>query len=207
MATTVLDHALIKHKLTIMRDKNTSTYIFKQNLDEIAKLMAYEVTRNVPIRDKVIETPVCQMVGKEIDQQIVLVPILRAGIGLVDGFRDIIPTAKIGHIGMYRDEETLIPHEYYARFPSGLENSLVIVVDPMLATGGSASMAIQNIKERGAKNILLVCLVGAPEGVALIEKEHPDVNITLAALDEKLNEHGYIVPGLGDAGDRLFGTK
>ncbi|WP_027090057.1 uracil phosphoribosyltransferase [Thomasclavelia saccharogumia] len=206
MATTVLDHALIKHKLTIMRDKNTSTYIFKQNLDEIAKLMAYEVTRNVPIRDKVIETPVCQMVGKEIDQQIVLVPILRAGIGLVDGFRDIIPTAKIGHIGMYRDEETLIPHEYYARFPSGLEDSLVIVVDPMLATGGSASMAIQNIKERGAKNILLVCLVGAPEGVALIEKEHPDVNITLAALDEKLNEHGYIVPGLGDAGDRLFGT-
>ena len=206
MATTVLDRALIKHKLTIMRDKNTSTYIFKQNLDEIAKLMAYEVTRNVPIRDKVIETPVCQMVGKEIDQQIVLVPILRAGIGLVDGFRDIIPTAKIGHIGMYRDEETLIPHEYYARFPSGLENSLVIVVDPMLATGGSASMAIQNIKERGAKNILLVCLVGAPEGVALIEKEHPDVNITLAALDEKLNEHGYIVPGLGDAGDRLFGT-
>ena len=206
MATTVLDHALIKHKLTIMRDKNTSTYIFKQNLDEIAKLMAYEVTRNVPIRDKVIETPVCQMVGKEIDQQIVLVHILRAGIGLVDGFRDIIPTAKIGHIGMYRDEETLIPHEYYARFPSGLENSLVIVVDPMLATGGSASMAIQNIKERGAKNILLVCLVGAPEGVALIEKEHPDVNITLAALDEKLNEHGYIVPGLGDAGDRLFGT-
>ena len=206
MATTVLDHALIKHKLTIMRDKNTSTYIFKQNLDEIAKLMAYEVTRNVPIRDKAIETPVCQMVGKEIDQQIVLVPILRAGIGLVDGFRDIIPTAKIGHIGMYRDEETLIPHEYYARFPSGLENSLVIVVDPMLATGGSASMAIQNIKERGAKNILLVCLVGAPEGVALIEKEHPDVNITLAALDEKLNEHGYIVPGLGDAGDRLFGT-
>ena len=206
MATTVLDHALIKHKLTIMRDKNTSTYIFKQNLDEIAKLMAYEVTRNVPIRDKVIETPVCQMVGKEIDQQIVLVPILRAGIGLVDGFRDIIPTAKIGHIGMYRDEETLIPHEYYARCPSGLEDSLVIVVDPMLATGGSASMAIQNIKERGAKNILLVCLVGAPEGVALIEKEHPDVNITLAALDEKLNEHGYIVPGLGDAGDRLFGT-
>lgn len=206
MATTVLDHALIKHKLTIMRDKNTSTYIFKQNLDEIAKLMAYEVTRNVPLKDKVIETPICQMTGKEIDKQIILVPILRAGIGLVDGFRDIIPTAKIGHIGMYRDEETLIPHEYYARFPKGIEDSLVIVVDPMLATGGSASMAIQNIKDRGAKNILLVCLVGAPEGVALIEKEHPDVDITLAALDEKLNENGYIVPGLGDAGDRLFGT-
>lgn len=206
MATTVLNHALIKHKLTIMRDKNTSTYIFKQNLDEIAKLMAYEVTRNVPLKDKEIETPVCSTVGKEINQQIVLVPILRAGIGLVDGFRDIIPTAKIGHIGMYRDEETLIPHEYYARFPSGIEDSLVIVVDPMLATGGSASMAIQNIKDRGAKHILLVCLVGAPEGVALIEKEHPDVDITLAALDEKLNENGYIVPGLGDAGDRLFGT-
>lgn len=206
MATTVLNHALIQHKLTIMRDKNTSTYIFKQNLDEIAKLMAYEVTRNVPLKDKQIETPICTMTGKEIDQQIVLVPILRAGIGLVDGFRDIIPTAKIGHIGMYRDEETLIPHEYYARFPKGIEDSLVIVVDPMLATGGSASMAIQNIKDRGAKNILLVCLVGAPEGVALIEKEHPDVDITLAALDEKLNENGYIVPGLGDAGDRLFGT-
>lgn len=206
MATVILDHALIKHKLTIMRDKNTSTYIFKQNLDEIAKLMAYEVTRNVPLKDKAIETPVCPTIGKEIDQQIVLVPILRAGIGLVDGFRDIIPTAKIGHIGMYRDEKTLIPHEYYARFPSGIEDSLVIVVDPMLATGGSASMAIQNIKDRGAKHILLVCLVGAPEGVALIEKEHPDVDITLAALDEKLNENGYIVPGLGDAGDRLFGT-
>jgi len=206
MATVILDHALIKHKLTIMRDKNTSTYIFKQNLDEIAKLMAYEVTRNVPLKDKTIETPVCPTIGKEIDQQIVLVPILRAGIGLVDGFRDIIPTAKIGHIGMYRDEKTLIPHEYYARFPSGIEDSLVIVVDPMLATGGSASMAIQNIKDRGAKHILLVCLVGAPEGVALIEKEHPDVDITLAALDEKLNENGYIVPGLGDAGDRLFGT-
>jgi len=206
MATTILDHALIKHKLTIMRDKNTSTYIFKQNLDEIAKLMAYEVTRNVPLKDKTIETPICQMIGKEIDKQIILVPILRAGIGLVDGFRDIIPTAKIGHIGMYRDEETLIPHEYYARFPKGIEDSLVIVVDPMLATGGSASMAIQNIKDRGAKNILLVCLVGAPEGVELIEKEHPDVDITLAALDEKLNENGYIVPGLGDAGDRLFGT-
>ena len=206
MATTILNHSLIKHKLTIMREKDTSTYIFKQNLDEIAKLMAYEVTRNVPIKDKPIETPVCKTVGHELDKQIILVPILRAGIGLVDGFRDIIPTAKIGHIGMYRDEETLIPHEYYARFPKGIEDSLVIIVDPMLATGGSASMAIQSIKDRGAKDILLVCLVGAPEGVALIEKEHPDVDITLAALDEKLNENGYIVPGLGDAGDRLFGT-
>lgn len=206
MATNILNHALIQHKLTIMRDKNTPTYLFKQNLDEIAKLMAYEVTKNLPLKDKEIETPICQMIGKELKQQIILVPILRAGIGLVDGFREIIPTAKIGHIGMYRDEETLVPHEYYARFPKGLEDAFVIVVDPMLATGGSASMAIQNIKDRGAKNILLVCLVGAPEGVALIEKEHPDVDITLAALDERLNENGYIVPGLGDAGDRLFGT-
>lgn len=206
MATNILNHALIQHKLTIMRDKNTPTYLFKQNLDEIAKLMAYEVTKNLPLKDKEIETPICQMIGKELKQQIILVPILRAGIGLVDGFREIIPNAKIGHIGMYRDEETLVPHEYYARFPKGLEDAVVIVVDPMLATGGSASMAIQNIKDRGAKNILLVCLVGAPEGVALIEKEHSDVDITLAALDERLNENGYIVPGLGDAGDRLFGT-
>ena len=206
MSLTILEHALIKHKLTIMRDKNTSTYIFKQNLDEIAKLMAFEVTRNIPLKDKEIETPICKMIGKEMDKQIILVPILRAGIGLVDGFRDIIPTAKIGHIGMERDEETLIPREYYAKFPKGIEDSVVIVVDPMLATGGSANMAIENIKQRGAKNIRLVCLVGAPEGVAAIQKEHPDVDIMLAALDEKLNENGYIVPGLGDAGDRLFGT-
>ena len=191
MSVTILDHALIQHKLTIMRDKNTSTYIFKQNLDEIAKLMAFEVTRNVSLKDKAI----------------ILAPILRAGIGLVDGFRDIIPTAKVGHIGMERDEETLIPREYYAKFPKGLEDALVIVLDPMLATGGSANMAIENIKQRGARKIKLVCLVGAPEGVKAIQEVHPDVDITLAALDEKLNEHGYIVPGLGDAGDRLFGTN
>lgn len=203
---TVLDHALIKHKLSIMREKTTSTYIFKQNLDEIAKLMAYEVTRDVPLRTKTIETPICETIGYEMDQKIVLVPILRAGIGLVDGFRDIIPTAKIGHIGMYRHAVTKEPIEYYARFPKGLEDAIVIVTDPMLATGGSASMAITNIKERGAKKILLVCLVGAPEGVARIEQDHPDVDITLAALDERLDENAYIVPGLGDAGDRLFGT-
>ena len=203
---TVLNHALIKHKISIMRNKDTSTYIFKQNLDEIAKLMAYEVTREIPLREKVIETPICQTVGYEVDQPLVLVPILRAGIGLVDGFRDIIPTAKIGHIGMYRDEKTLEPIEYYARFPKCMPESIVIVTDPMLATGGSASAAITNIKKRGAKKILLVCLVGAPEGVARIQKDHPDVDITLAALDEGLNERGYIVPGLGDAGDRLFGT-
>lgn len=203
---TVLDHSLIKHKLSIMREADTSTYIFKQNLDEIAKLMAYEVTRNVPIREKIIKTPICETVGYEMAEKIVLVPILRAGIGLVDGFRDIIPTAKIGHIGMYRDKLTLEPHEYYARFPKDMGKSLVIVTDPMLATGGSASAAITNIKERGAKKILLVCLVGVPEGVARIEHDHPDVDITLAAMDERLNERGFIVPGLGDAGDRLFGT-
>ena len=203
----VLNHALIKHKLSIMREEKTSNYIFKQNLDEIAMLMAYEVTKDYPLKEKEIKTPICKTTGYELDKDIILVPILRAGVGLVDGFRKIIPTAKVGHIGMYRDEETLIPHEYYAKFPKGLENAKVIVLDPMLATGGSADMAIQNIKDRGAKDIELVCLVGAPEGVKYIEEHHPDVKLTLAALDEKLNDKGYIVPGLGDAGDRLFGTN
>ena len=193
----VLNHALIKHKLSIMREEKTSNYIFKQNLDEIAMLMAYEVTKDYPLKEKEIE----------LDRDIILVPILRAGVGLVDGFRRIMPTAKVGHIGMYRDEKTLIPHEYYAKFPKGLESAKVIVLDPMLATGGSADMAIQNIKDRGAKDIELVCLVGAPEGVKYIEEHHPDVKLTLAALDETLNDKGYIVPGLGDAGDRLFGTN
>lgn len=203
----VLNHALIKHKLSIMREEKTSNYIFKQNLDEIAMLMAYEVTKDYPLKEKEIETPICKTTGYELDRYIILVPILRAGVGLVDGFRRIMPTAKVGHIGMYRDEETLIPHEYYAKFPKGLESAKVIVLDPMLATGGSADMAIQNIKDRGAKDIELVCLVGAPEGVKYIEERHPDVKLTLAALDEKLNDKGYIVPGLGDAGDRLFGTN
>lgn len=206
MSTTILNHALINHKLTIMRDKNTNNVVFKDNLDEIAMLMAYEVTKNLPLEDKYIETPICPMVGKKLKKAVVLVPILRAGIGLVDGFRRIIPSAKVGHIGMARNEETLMPEEYYAKFPSGLAESIVIIVDPMLATGGSASAAISNIKARGAKDIRLVCLVGAPEGVALIEKNHPDVELVLATLDDKLNEKGYIVPGLGDAGDRLFGT-
>lgn len=203
----VLNHALIKHKLSIMREEKTSNYIFKQNLDEIAMLMAYEVTKDYPLKEKEIETHICKTTGYELDRDIILVPILRAGVGLVDGFRRIMPTAKVGHIGMYRDEKTLIPHEYYAKFPKGLESAKVIVLDPMLATGGSADMAIQNIKDRGAKDIELVCLVGAPEGVKYIEEHHPDVKLTLAALDEKLNDKGYIVPGLGDAGDRLFGTN
>lgn len=206
MATTVLDHALINHKLSIMRDKNTITIVFKENLDEIAMLMAYEVTKDLPLVEYPIETPICKTVGKKLAKQIILVPILRAGIGLVDGFRRIIPSAKVGHIGLQRDEETLQPIEYYAKFPKGIEDAIVIVVDPMLATGGSASATITSLKKRGAKNIHLVCLLAAPEGVAVIEKEHPDVNLTLAALDDKLNSKGYIVPGLGDAGDRLFGT-
>lgn len=206
MATTVLDHALINHKLSIMRDKNTNTIVFKENLDEIAMLMAYEVTKDLPLVEYPIETPICKTVGKKLAKQIILVPILRAGIGLVDGFRRIIPSAKVGHIGLQRDEKTLKPIEYYAKFPKGIEDAIVIVVDPMLATGGSASATITSLKKRGAKNIHLVCLLAAPEGVAVIEKEHPDVNLTLAALDDKLNSKGYIVPGLGDAGDRLFGT-
>lgn len=168
--------------------------------------MAYEVTKGLPTKNKEIVTPICPMTGRELIRPIVLVPILRAGLGLVDGFKTIIPTAKVGHIGMARNEETLEPEEYYAKFPSCLGKADVIVVDPMLATGGSASAAITNIKKRGAKYIKLACLVAAPEGIEVIEKEHPDVDLIVAALDEKLNEKGYIVPGLGDAGDRLFGT-
>ena len=207
MSVTILDHALIQHKLTIMRDKNTSTHIFKQNLDEIAKLMAFEVTRHVSLKDKAIETPVCAMLGKEMDQQIILAPILRAGIGLVDCFCYFIPSANNGHIGMERDEETLIPREYYAKFPKGLEDALVIVLDPMLATGGSSAAAIQMLKDKGVKNIHLMVIIAAPEGVKKMQEAHPDVDIYIGALDDHLNEHGYIVPGLGDAGDRIFGTK
>ena len=206
MATTILNHPLVDHKLTIMRDENTGTKEFRQNLDEIAMLLCYEVTKTLPLKSKLITTPICQMTGKELVRPIVLVPILRAGLGLIDGFKAIIPTAKVGHIGLARNEETLEPEEYYAKFPSCLPNAEVIVVDPMLATGGSASAAIANIKKRGAKYIKLACLVAAPEGVAVIENDHPDVDLIVAALDEKLNEKGYIVPGLGDAGDRLFGT-
>lgn len=206
MATTILNHPLIDHKLTIMRNKETGTKEFRQNLDEIAMLMAYEVTKNIPVKGIEIETPICKMTGKQMIRPIVLVPILRAGLGLVDGFKAVIPTAKVGHIGMARNEETLIPEEYYAKFPPCLPNSEVIVVDPMLATGGSASAALVNIKKRGAKHIRLACLVAAPEGIEVIERDHPDVDLFVAALDEKLNEKGYIVPGLGDAGDRLFGT-
>lgn len=203
----VLDHPLITHKLTQMRQESTGTKDFRQNLDEIAGLMAYEITRDIPTEEVEIVTPVAPTKTREVKKEIVLVPILRAGLGMVDGIHRLIPTAKVGFVGLYRDEETLEPHEYYAKFPANLAEAEVLVLDPMLATGGSASAAITLIKKRGAKSVKLVCLVGAPEGVAVIEKDHPDVDIFLAALDEKLNDKGYIVPGLGDAGDRIFGTK
>lgn len=203
----VLNHPLIDHKLSIIRDEKTGTTNFRHAVNEVGGLMAYEITRDLPSKDKVVKTPICETVCRVLAKEVVIVPILRAGIGMVDGIHNIIPTAKVGHIGMYRDEETLEPHEYYAKFPEELPESSVLVVDPMLATGGSASMAIDAVKKRGAVDIKFVGLVGCPEGVARLQKDHPDVDIYLAAQDEKLNEVGYIVPGLGDCGDRLFGTK
>lgn len=204
---TILDHPLITHKLTHMRKKSTTTKDFRENLDEIAELMAYEVCRDLPVKPVEIETPVAPTTGYELSREVVIVPVLRAGIGLLDGIRRLVPTAKVGFIGMYRDEETLQPHEYFAKFPNNMDEAIVMIVDPMLATGGSAIDAIAAVKKRGAKTIKLVNLVGAPEGVKAVQEKYPDVDIYLAALDEKLNEHGYIVPGLGDAGDRIFGTK
>jgi uracil phosphoribosyltransferase len=204
---TILHHPLVTHKLTQMRRKQTGTKDFRQNLDEIAGLMAYEITRNLPLKEVEVNTPVSKCCTFELSKDIVLIPVLRAGLGMVDGITKLIPTAKVGHIGLYRDHETLKPHEYYAKFPENLSEAVVMVLDPMLATGGSASAAITAIKNRGAKLIKLVCLVGAPEGVKRVENDHPDVEVYLAALDEMLNEKGYIVPGLGDAGDRLFGTS
>jgi len=204
---TLLNHPLITHKLAIMRDEKTGTKDFSQQLDEIAGLMAYEISRDLPLKEKDVKTPMGICHTYELAKEVVLVPILRAGMGMVSGIRNLIPTAKVGFIGMYRNEETLEPVEYFAKFPKNLDEAIVMVLDPMLATGGSASAALTKIKERGAKQIKLVCLVGAPEGVKRIQEDYPDVDIYLAALDEKLNEIGYIVPGLGDAGDRIFGTK
>lgn len=204
---TVFDHPLIKHKLTIMRDKNTSTKDFRDNLDEIGSLMVYEVTRDLPLVDSEIETPMCKMTGSKLAKDVVVVPILRAGLGMTTGILDLIPTAKVAHVGLFRDEETLEPHTYFEKYPKNIKDAVTIVVDPMLATGGSSVAAIDMVKKQGAQNIKLVCLVGAEEGVKNVEKHHPDVDIYLAALDDHLNENGYIVPGLGDAGDRIFGTK
>lgn len=203
----IIRHPLITHKLTQLRRKETGTKDFRENLNEIAGLMAFEITRDLALKDVDIETPITSCTTKELAVNIVLVPILRAGLGMVDGISKLIPTAKIGHIGMYRDHVTLNPMTYYSKFPDNLPNAVVMVLDPMLATGGSSSDAIQELKKNGAKTIKLVCIVGAPEGVKKIKHDHPDVQIYIAELDEKLNENGYIVPGLGDAGDRLFGTK
>ena len=206
---TVIDHPLIKVKLAIMRDEKTKSKEFRESLDEIASLMCYEVFKDLKTHEEKEEykTPTGAVLHKEkLDYKIILAPILRAGIGMVDGVRNMIPTARIGHIGMFRDEETLVPHEYYFKLPV-VENPLVVVCDPMLATGGSAIAAIDAVKKRGYKNIRLMCLVGCPEGVKAVTEAHPDVDLYLAAVDSHLNEKGYIMPGLGDAGDRIFGTK
>lgn len=204
----VIDHPLIQHKLTYMRKKETGSKDFRELLDEIAMLMGYEVTRDLPLEDVEIETPLEKMTGKVISgKKLAVVPILRAGLGMVDGLLELVPVAKVGHIGLYRDPETHLPIEYYCKLPADISERIVIVVDPMLATGGSASDALMKLKERGCTHLRLMCLVAAPEGIAAVQKNHPDVDIYVAAVDEKLNEHAYILPGLGDAGDRLFGTK
>jgi len=203
----VFNHPLIHHKLSLIRDENTGTKDFRQTVSEIGMLMAYEVTRGLPTKKIQIKTPVGIADSYTLAKEVVIVPILRAGLGMVDAITALIPTAKVGHIGLYRDEETLEPQEYYAKFPTAIKDATVLIVDPMLATGGSVKRAIDLLKAKGVKNISYVGLVGAPEGVKKIQEFHPDVDIFLAALDEKLNEKGYIVPGLGDCGDRLYGTK
>lgn len=204
----VFDHPLILHKLSILRDKGTSVKKFRELVSEIAMLMCYEATRDLPLEDVEIETPVAKATVKRIaGKKLAIVPILRAGLGMVDGMVSMMPNVKVGHIGLFRDPETLEPVKYYFKMPPDIEERDVIVVDPMLATGGSASAAIQFLKDDGVKHIKLMCIIGAPEGVERMQKDHPDVDIYVAALDDHLNEHGYIVPGLGDAGDRIFGTK
>jgi uracil phosphoribosyltransferase len=204
----VFDHPLIQHKISLLRDKNTSTKEFRELVSEISMLMGYEVTRGMPLKEVEIETPVAVAKTKVISgKKLGIVPILRAGLGMVDGMLSLVPMARVGHIGLYRDPETLEPVEYYCKLPVDAEEREIVVLDPMLATGGSASAAIKFIKDRGVKSIKLMCLIAAKAGIARINKDHPDVDIFCAAVDEKLNDHGYIVPGLGDAGDRLFGTK
>ncbi len=205
---TVFDHPLIKHKLTYIRDKNTGSKEFRELVTEVSMLMAYEVTRNFPLENIEIETPLMTMMSPVIPgKKVGLIPILRAGLGMVDGMLSLLPAAKVGHIGLYRDPETLQPVEYYCKLPQDIQERELIVLDPMLATGGSAIDAIRMLKEKGATSIRFVCLIAAPEGVKALNEAHPDVDVYVAALDEKLNDHAYIVPGLGDAGDRLFGTK
>ncbi|WP_414045672.1 uracil phosphoribosyltransferase [Macrococcus equi] len=204
----VFDHPLIQHKLSYIRDEKTGTKEFRELVDEVGMLMAYEVTRDLELDDVTVKTPVIEMTAKRLSgKKMAVVPILRAGLGMTDGVLKLIPAARVGHIGLYRDPETLQPVEYFAKLPQDIEERDFIVVDPMLATGGSAIEAIHSLKKRGATKIRFMCLIAAPEGVKLLQEAHPDVDIYIAALDEKLNDHGYIVPGLGDAGDRLFGTK
>ena len=204
----VMDHPLIQHKVSLMRSKDTSTKAFRELLDEVSMLMAYEVTRDLPLEDIEVETPICKCTAKEIaGKKLAVVPILRAGLGMVDGVTRLVPSARVGHIGLYRDPNTLEPVEYYCKLPKDIEERDIILVDPMLATGGSAVAAISFLKKRGCKSIKMMNLIAAPEGINRVMKEHPDVDVFVAAVDEKLNEPGYIVPGLGDAGDRLFGTK
>ncbi len=205
---TIFDHPLIQHKTTIMRMKSTSNKEFRESVEEITMLMCYEALRDLPLEDVEIETPIKKSVHKMIKgKKLAVVPILRAGLGMVNGLLNLVPSAKVGHIGMYRDEETLQPHAYYCKLPADIEERLIVVVDPMLATGGSAIDAITQIKERGGKHIKFLCLIAAPVGIDALSKAHPDVQIYCANVDECLNENGYIVPGLGDAGDRIFGTK
>ena len=205
---TQISHPLIQHKLAIIRDKNTGSKDFRELVEEVAMLMAYEVTRDIQVEEVEIETPICKTKCKMLSgKKLAIVPILRAGLGMVDGMLKLVPAAKVGHIGLYRDEETLQPVEYFCKLPQDIQERDVIVVDPMLATGGSAMDAITLLKKRGAVNIRLMCLIAAPEGIKAVTEAHPDVDVYTGSIDEKLNEKGYIVPGLGDAGDRLFGTK
>lgn len=207
-AVTIMDHPLIQHKIGIMRQKTTSTKEFRDLVSEVAMLICYEASRNLPLADKVIETPLTATTVKEIaGKKLCVVPILRAGMHMADGILNLIPNAKVGHIGLYRDEETLEPVEYFCKLPTDAADREIFVVDPMLATGGSAVAAIQKLKDRGIFKIRFLCLIAAPEGVKRLKETHPDVDIYIGALDERLNEHGYILPGLGDAGDRIYGTK
>lgn len=204
----VFDHPLIQHKLTYIRDKNTKTKEFRELVDEVAALMAYEITRDMPLTEVEVETPVATCKAYKLEgKKLGLIPILRAGLGMVDGIHKLIPAARVGHVGLYRDPETLEPVEYYVKLPSDVHERDFIVIDPMLATGGSAVAAIHSLKKRGASSIKLMCLIAAPEGIQRVQEEHTDVDIYVAGVDERLDEHGYIIPGLGDAGDRLFGTK
>ncbi len=204
----VMEHPLIAHKISYIRQENVGTKEFREMIGEVAQLMCYEATRDLELKDVRIKTPIAETTGKQLaGKKLAIVPILRAGVGMVDGMLSLIPAAKVGHIGLYRDPETLEPVEYYCKLPADCSERQVFVVDPMLATGGSSVAAIRMLKEKGVKNIRFLCIIAAPEGVRRMQTEHPDVDIYIGALDEKLNDHGYIVPGLGDAGDRIFGTK